>query len=97
MSHRLEKDEAKKDKFKKLHKSTATMMLMASATDNERAISKLVDTAHDFFNCVNTSIADMELSQSFTAIGLKEVSFAHGLVQAFHLGQFTYFKCLWAL
>jgi hypothetical protein len=92
LNRRKEKDEEKRDKTKKLHRSTVSMLLMASATTNERAAPKLVQTATDFFNSENTGLADMELSQNFAAIGLKEVNFAHGVVQAFHSGQFTYFN-----
>ena len=85
----MEKDELKKDRVKKLHISFTKMMLMASSADEDLAATDLAESCKSFMNSKTAGLADQELSLQFVGLLLSEVGFA--LVQALHVGRFTYY------
>ena len=85
-----EREDSKKDKLKKLHPSILNMLQMAASTDGDRAASELPSTCISFFNKETAALADQELSLQFQNLGMPDVGFAHGVVQAIYGGNFTY-------
>jgi len=92
-----EKDEIKKDRLKKLHKSVTNMIIMASASyvsvgdEMElRVPTEPVESCKDFYACESTGLAEQELYEQFKALNIPDVDFAHGTVQAILAGILLY-------
>jgi len=85
-----EREDNKKDKLKKLHPSILNMLQMAASTDGDRSAKELPSTCISFFNKETAALADQELSLQFQNMGMPDVGFAHGVVQALYGGNFTY-------
>ena len=91
------KDDAKKDRLKKLHRTVTNTILMASGSPDTTggesellAPSEVVDSCRAIFNSETAALADQELSSQFADLGLKEVVYAHGTIQAIIHGFFLY-------
>eukprot|EP00957_Ditylum_brightwellii_P158218 12043597-Ditylum_brightwellii.AAC.2 len=84
------KEEKKKDRFNKLHRSVKNMILMASAKDSDKAADKPGELCLCFINLKTVALADQELNFMSKDMGYKEVGFAYGLTQSLHAGNFTY-------
>ena len=66
------------------------MLLNASSTDGDRAAKEITSACRSFFNQETAGLADQQLSVLFRELGFPDVSFAHGVVQAFLSGHFLY-------
>ena len=95
---RAAKDDAKKDRLKKLHKSILNQVLMASATlvdvgDGQLELlppSVPVKSCRDFYAAETPGLAEQELNEQFKALKIPGVDFAHGTVQSLLAGLFGY-------
>jgi hypothetical protein len=90
LEHTLEKDEKKKDRFKKLHSSTKQLILFASADDADDVPPEVVDSCKRFINAETTGIAEQELNLQFKNLGLQDAAFSPGLTQALYAGKFIW-------
>ena len=68
------------------------MLLMASSTDGDRAATKVSPSCPSFFKQETEGLADQQMMVLFRDMGLPDVGFAHGVVQAFPSGRFLYFE-----
>ena len=92
LDRKIEAEEFKRDRTKRLHPSCKNMILMASSFDGDLPAENLVAACNAFFNKENEALADQELCILFEQRGMANVGFAHGLVQSLRSGFFT-----WAL
>ena len=90
IERKIDKEEEKKNKFSKLHASFKNMLLMAFSTDGDRAASTLTPSCKYFFEQETVGVADQYLQVLFRDLGMPDVGFAHGVIQAFLSGQFLY-------
>lgn len=91
LEHNLEKEDKKKDRFKKLHSSTKQLILFASAADVDDVPQEVGEACKRFFNAETTGVAEQELNLQFKNLGLQDAAFSPGLTQALYAGKF-----LWA-
>ena len=82
LDRKIEAEDFKRDRTKRLHPSCKKMILMASSIDGDFAAESLVSSCNEFFNKENEALADQELCLLFEALGMSNVGFAHGLVQS---------------
>lgn len=87
----VEKEEKKKDRFKKLHSSTKQLIIFASAEDADDVPSDVTESCKRFINAETTGVAEQELNLQFKNLGLQDAAFSPGLTQALYAGKF-----LWA-
>ena len=90
ISRQIDKESQKKNKFVKQHTSFKNMVLMASATDTDRAAEFPVRTCGEFFNAETAAHAGQELANNFDNIGMSDVEFGYGMVQALSCGSFLW-------
>lgn len=88
--HNLDKEEKKKDRFKKLHSSTKQLILFASAEDAEDVPTEVTESCKRFINSETVGIAEQELNLQFKNLGLQDAAFSPGLTQALHSGKFPW-------
>ena len=82
-----EKDEIRKDRLEKLHKSVTNRILMASASHTVvrdelelRTPTEPVESYRNFFVCKTTGLAKQDPYKQFKALKMPEIDFAHGSV-----------------
>lgn len=85
-----DREEIRKDKMKKLHDSTINMIKMAASADFDRAADEVPASCKEFYQKETEGQADQELSLQFEAMGMGDVNFAHGFVQALRNGNFLF-------
>ena len=68
------------------------MLLMASSTDGDRAATKVSPSFLSFFKQETSGLANQQLLVLFRYMGLPDVGFPHGVVQALLSGKFIYFE-----
>ena len=90
LEHNLDKEEKKKDRFKKLHSSTKQLILFASANDADDAPSEVSESCKRFINAETVGIAEQELNLQFKNLGLQDAAFSPGLTQALYSGKFAW-------
>ena len=90
LEHNLDKEDKKKDRFKKLHSSTKQLILFASATDADDVPLEVEDSCKRFINAETVGIAEQELNLQFKNLGLHDAAFSPGLTQALYAGKFTW-------
>jgi hypothetical protein len=90
LEHTLDKEEKKKDRFKKLHSSTKQLILFASAEDAIDVPTEVVESCKRFINSETMGIAEQELNLQFKNLGLQDAAFSPGLTQALYSGKFTW-------
>ena len=90
LEHNLEKDEKKKDRFKKLHSSTKQLILFASAEDADDVPAEVSESCKRFINAETMGIAEQELNLQFKNLGLQDAAFSPGLTQALYSGKFVW-------
>ena len=86
-----EKDEAKKDRTKKLHKRVLHMLRMIAGSDCDDERPDISEDLKNFLNSESAEIAEQEFLDQFRARGISDVGFAHGTVRAMYNGHFQYF------
>jgi hypothetical protein len=91
VEYTMEKEEKKKDRFKKLHSSTKQLILFASAEDATNVPTEVGENCKRFINAETMGVAEHELNLQFKNIGLQDAAFSPGLTQALYSGKF-----LWA-
>ncbi len=82
---REETEDLKKDRIKDMHSSISNMILMASATEPDRA-GEFCNSFKSFYNSKNQGYADMKLHHQFDAKNFQNVGFAEGTVLVMWLG-----------
>ena len=92
LGRKQEKDEEKKNRLSKLNSSFQNMFLMASSTDRDRAATKVSPSCLSFFKKETAGLSNQQLMVLFREMGLPDVGFVHGVVQAFLRGKFLYFE-----
>lgn len=65
LEHNLEKEEKKKDRFKKLHASTKQLILFASAEDATDIPTEVIKSCTHFINAESVGNAKQELNLQF--------------------------------
>ena len=91
LEHNIDKEEKKKDRFKKLHSSTKQLILFASAEDATNVPTDVGEDCKRFINAETMGVAEQELNLQFKNLGLQDAAFSTGLTQALYSGKF-----LWA-
>ena len=91
LEYNIDKEEKKKDRFKKLHSSTKQLILFASAKDATIVPTEVNEDCKRFINAKTMGVAEQELNLQFKNLGLQEAAFSSGLTQALYSGKF-----LWA-
>jgi hypothetical protein len=90
IERKINKEETKKDRTKKLHPSIVKIIGHVSAkssTDESEAISA---TCTYFLDSVNVGMAQYKLVQQFKELGFPDISFAQGTAQALYSSNFLY-------
>jgi len=90
LEHNLDKEDRKKDRFKKLHSSTKQLILFASADDADDVPLEVAESCGRFINAETMGIAEQELNLQFKNLGLHDAAFSPGLTQALYSGKFTW-------
>ena len=90
LEHNLDKEEKKKDKFKKLHSSTKQLILFASAEDADDVPTEVSEACKRFINADSTGNAEQELNLQFKNLGLQDAAFSPGLTTALYAGKFLW-------
>jgi hypothetical protein len=90
ISRQIDKESTKKKKSVKQHTSFKNMVLMASAKDVDRAAEFPVQTCGNFFNAETAAHAGQELAKKIENIGMSDVEFGYGMVQALSCGSFLW-------
>ena len=90
LEHNLDKEEKKKDRFKKLHLLTKQLILFASADDADNVLSEVADSCKQFINAETTGIAEQELNLQFKKLGQQDAAFSPCLTQALYAGKFIW-------
>ena len=86
-----EKDEAKKDRTRKLHNRVLHMLKMIAGLDCDNKRPDIFEDLKKFLNIDSAELAEQELLDQFKARGINNVGFAHGTVCAMYNGHFQYF------
>ena len=86
----INKEEAKKDRTKKIHASIIKMIGRASAKSASDDSLTLPATFTRFINSENVGMAQYELVHQFRELGFPDVGFAQGTVQALFVGDLLY-------
>ena len=68
------------------------MLLISSSKDGDRAATKVSPSCLSFFKQETVGLSDQQLMVLFIEMGIPDVGFAHGVVQAFLSGKFLYFE-----
>ncbi len=88
---KTEKDEVKKDCLKnKLHPTASILIEIATSNDNKQLATEPCKSCQQFFQCQFAGMVNTELTFQFHAIGLGNVAFVHGTVQALFNTSFHY-------
>ena len=83
---KLEKDSDKKDSMMKLHSSALhTFPIAASETGEEKA-EEIPDSCRSFYNQDSVALSEQQFPFLLRALGLPDVSFAHGTMQSILAG-----------
>jgi hypothetical protein len=90
LEHNIDKEEKKKDRFKKLHSSTKQLILFASAEEATDVPIEANEECKRFINAETVGVAEQELNLQFKKLGLQDAAFSTGLTQALYLGKFQW-------
>ncbi len=90
LDYTVERDDKKKDRFKKLHPSVKQLLLFASAEDADTVPDDVLDSCKRFINAETEGIADQELNIQFKNLNLHDAAFSIGFTQALYGGKFTW-------
>ena len=85
-----ERKEKEKDRTKKFHPATLSMLKRAAATDPHDENSGIAPSCLRFINSDNVGMAQIQLTHQFATYRLNDVGFAAGTVQALHVGELLY-------
>ncbi len=86
----ITREEAKKDRTKKIHASILKMIGRASAKSSSDDSLTIPETFSRFINSENAGMAQYELVHQFKELGFQDISFAQGTVQALYVGDLQY-------
>ena len=90
LEYNIDKEEKKKDRFKKLHSSTKQLILFASAEEATDVPTEANEDCKRFINAETVGVAEQELNLQFKKLGLQDAAFSTGLTQALYLGKFQW-------
>eukprot|EP00957_Ditylum_brightwellii_P003549 269071-Ditylum_brightwellii.AAC.1 len=62
---KVQKEDAKKDHFNKLHKSIQNIILMASADNSNKVADALGELCQNVINCETAALVDQKLNYIF--------------------------------
>ena len=82
--------EKETDRTKKIQPAILSMLKQAAVIDPHDDNSNIAPSALRFINSNNVGMAQFELTHQFASYRLDDVSFAVGMVQALHVGEFLY-------
>ena len=74
LEYNIDKEEKKKDRFKKLHSSTKQLILFASAKDATNVPTEVNEDCKRFINSETVGVAEQELNQQFKKLGLQDAA-----------------------
>ena len=83
---KLDKDSDKKDSMTKLHSSVLHTFLMAASENGEEKAEMISDSCKSFYNQDSAALSEQHFSFLLRALGLPDVSFAHGTIQSILAG-----------
>ena len=83
---KLEKDSEKKDSMMKLHSSVQHTFLMAASENGEEKAEEIPESCKSFYNQDSVALSEQQFSFLLRALGLPDVSFAHGTIQSILAG-----------
>jgi hypothetical protein len=86
----ISKDEAKKDRTKKIHTSIIKMLGHVSAKSSTDKSETLTLTCTCFLNSENVGMAQYELIHQCKELGFPDICFAQGIAQALYVSIFLY-------
>jgi hypothetical protein len=86
----ITREEAKKDRTKKIHASILKMIGRASAKSSSDDSLTIPETFSRFINSENSGMAQYQLVHQFKELGFQDIGFAQGMVQALYVGNLLY-------